>query len=204
MKTNILLSILLLSLSLKGYCTVWTITNSGNSFSPSSIIINQGDSVRFTIASMHNAVEVDQTTWNANGNTPLSSGFHLGFGGGLLLPSELGAGMHYYICSVHASFGMKGTITVLSAMGVRETKLPTSISIFPNPVLDLLHIELSNSKSSYQGPIVTIENIFGALVYKSCIKNETLEINISDWQKGIYFVKVNDGEAILTKRIVMQ
>jgi plastocyanin len=204
MKTNILLSILLLSLSLTGFCTVWTITNSGNSFSPSSIIINQGDSVRFTIASMHNVVEVDQTTWNANGNTPLTSGFQLGFGGGLLLPAELGVGTHYYVCSVHASFGMKGTITVQTATGVRETQLPTSISIFPNPVSYLLNIELYNSKTSYQESIVTIENMFGALVYKSCIKNETLEINISDLQNGIYFVKVNDGEAVLTKKIVIQ
>lgn len=204
MKTNFLLSILLLSLSLTGFCTVWTITNSGNSFSPSSIIINQGDSVRFTITSMHNAVEVDQTTWNANGNTPLTSGFQLGFGGGLLLPFELGAGTHYYVCSIHASFGMKGTITVQSVTSVRETQLPTSISIFPNPVSDLLTIELSNSKTSYQGAIVTIENMFGLMVYKSYIKNQTLEININDLQNGIYFVKINDGEAILTKKIVIQ
>ena len=90
------------------------------------------------------------------------------------MPSELGAGTHYYVYSPHASLGMKGTITVQSITGVWETQLPTSISIFPNPVSDLLNIELSNNKTSYQRATETIENRFGALPYKSYIKNETL------------------------------
>jgi plastocyanin len=204
MKTNILLSILLLSLSLTGFCTVWTITNSGDSFSPSAIIINQGDSVRFVLASMHNAVEVDQPTWAANGNTPLTPGFQLDFGGGLLLPPELGAGTHYYVCTVHASLGMKGTITVQSATGIEKIPLQPNISIFPNPALDLLNIELSNCQISNLETIVTIENTLGTLVYESHIKSQQIEINVKNLRNGIYFVKFNDGKAILSKKIVIQ
>ena len=204
MKTTILLTILLLTFNLIGFCTVWTITNSGNSFAPSSIIINQGDSVRFVLASMHDAVEVDQSTWNTNGNTPLIPGFQIDFGGGLLLPPQLGAGTHYYVCTTHASIGMKGTIIVQSATGIKDAQLPLSISVFPNPVLDLLTIELFNGKSSHPETIVMIENLLGEMVYKSSIKDQTLEINVSNLQNGIYFIKVNTGEAMLTKKIKIQ
>lgn len=92
--------------------TTHTIGNSGTSFSPASLSINLGDTVIFSIASSHNAVEVSQATWNGNGNTPLSGGFSVPFGGGTVVPTSTGT--YYYVCSPHASLGMKGTITVTS------------------------------------------------------------------------------------------
>jgi len=38
-------------------------------FLPDSITIFAGDSVRFSLASIHDAVEVSEATWLANGNT---------------------------------------------------------------------------------------------------------------------------------------
>ncbi|WP_225154157.1 hypothetical protein, partial [Bradyrhizobium sp. NBAIM08] len=98
MKSKILLSLLLLTAGLTGFCTTWTITNFGFTFTPASITINPGDSVNFVIDSAHNAVEVSDTTWNANGNTALPGGFLTPFGGGLILATQLGTGTHYYVC----------------------------------------------------------------------------------------------------------
>ena len=89
--------------------TIHTISNLGNSFSPATLTINLGDTVVFSIAGIHNVVEVSQTTWNANGNTQLPGGFSRGFGGGMVVITT--TGIHYYVCSPHASVGMKGTIT---------------------------------------------------------------------------------------------
>ena len=109
---KITLLFLLFSISLTGFCTTWTINNSANTFTPSTITINVGDSVKFVTTSSHDAREVSQITWNANGNTALSAGFQTAFGGGVVLPSQLGVGTHYYVCTPHASLGMKGTIIV--------------------------------------------------------------------------------------------
>lgn len=114
MKMKIIYFIILLSTSLPGFCTKWIITNSGNNFSPATITIRPGDSVQFNLASAHNVREVSQGTWNANGTTSLAGGFQLAFGGGLILPAQLGVGTHYYVCVPHASQGMKGTIIVQS------------------------------------------------------------------------------------------
>ena len=66
-----------------------TITNSGFTFSPSSITINVGDTVNFNLASMHTAREVDQATWNADGTTS-NGGFDLPFGGGTVVLTQAG------------------------------------------------------------------------------------------------------------------
>src|SRR2546426_323217 len=113
MKTITLLVAIVLC-SFFGFATNWTVsaTNSQFTFTPSALTIASGDSVQFVLGSIHNAVEVSQATWNANGTTALAGGFSVPFGGGLVLPAQLPLGIHYYVCTNHASMGMKGTITV--------------------------------------------------------------------------------------------
>jgi len=94
------------------YAATVTVSNAGNSFTPSAITINVGDSVQFNIAGSHDVVEVSLATYNANGNTS-NGGFALPFGGGTL--SGLATGTYYYVCTPHAAGGMKGTVTVNAA-----------------------------------------------------------------------------------------
>ncbi|MCX6232659.1 MAG: plastocyanin/azurin family copper-binding protein, partial [Bacteroidetes bacterium] len=114
MKTKILLFLSLLLINLSSYSTVWTVSNSGTTFTPATITINLGDTVVFTLDPSHDVLEVSQSTWNADGNTALSGGFSVAYGGGTLLPAQLTVGTHYYVCEPHASMGMKGIIIVQS------------------------------------------------------------------------------------------
>lgn len=98
--------------TLSVFATTTTVTNSGNTFVPADITITQGDTVNFSITNAHDVVEVSQATYNANGNTS-NGGFSLPFGGGTLI--GLAPGTYYYVCTPHASLGMKGTITVNAA-----------------------------------------------------------------------------------------
>lgn len=203
MKTRILLSLQLLAISFTGLCTTWTITSSGNTFSPSSITINVGDSVKFTITSTHNSVEVGQSVWDANGNTALSGGFSTPMGGGLVLPDKLTAGTHYFVCTPHASIGMKGTITVLNSTGVSENKELVEFSVFPNPsngefqvVIDEVEL-MKNSK-------LEIYDEQGEIVYETVITDGKPDIILNNPPKGMYLVKIDNGNTIITKKIVIQ
>lgn len=111
MKT-ILLTALLFIYSVAGFSVTWTITNIGLQFSPDTLTINSGDSVKFKLDSLDGVVEVSHTTWNLNGTIGITGGFSVPDGGGLVLPDKLGVGVHYYICQAHASSGMKGIIIV--------------------------------------------------------------------------------------------
>lgn len=135
MKKIFLCVFLLMIFTSFGYSKQYTITNSGFSFSPSTLTINVGDTVNFTLSSIHNAREVDQATWNANDNTS-NGGFTTPDGGGMVIFNQ--AGTIYYVCEYHASMGMKGIITVSSATGINSASnsLPLKYILmqnFPNP-----------------------------------------------------------------------
>ena len=109
-----------------------TITNSGFTFSPDLVNINIGDTVNFQLGGIHNVIEVDEITWNANGNSPIDGGFSLPLGGGQL--TGLTAGTHFYVCGPHASLGMKGKIIVNASSGIGENGTSKKLfSIYPNP-----------------------------------------------------------------------
>ena len=204
MKTKILLSLLLLSSSLTGFCTVWTVNNSGLTFTPATITINFGDTVNFIISSGHDAREVSLTTWNSNGNTALTSGFQTPFFGGMVLPAQLGVGTHYYVCTPHASMGMKGTIIVQnSTAGIAENQSQTNISVYPNPSNGQFQFSMDGSPLSKDCKM-EIYSVQGERIYQSVITNTKSDIDLSNQTKGIYFVKMYNGQTILTKEMVIE
>lgn len=87
-----------------------TVTNSGFTFDPADLTITAGDSVKWQIADIHDVIEVTEANWTANLNTKKDGGFETDFGGGTLKFDT--PGTYFYVCSPHASMGMKGKITV--------------------------------------------------------------------------------------------
>ncbi len=119
------LILILFLICCNGFCKIWTITNSGNTFSPATITITFGDTINFVLASVHDAREVSKVTWDANGNTAFSGGFQTPSGGGFIYPAQLAVGTHYYVCTPHAVVGMKGVIIVQDCI---KPATPGSIS----------------------------------------------------------------------------
>ncbi len=188
MKTILSLMLLVLSTS-SLFSTTWTIGNSGNTFSPSTITILPGDDVTFNLESVHNAVEVSQTTWNANGTAALAGGFQTAVGGGPLQASQLGVGTHYYVCTPHASLGMKGTIIVQNATGIEDNKLPAGISIYPNPSLISLTLKANDDEI---GSGFYIADLSGRRVASGKIENNITIVDISYLARGTYLVGTVD------------
>ena len=182
MKNKILLTLLLIKLTLTGFSTVWPVSNMGNTFSSSTITINFGDTVNFLISGSHDAREVSLMTWNANGNTALFGGFQTNFGGGMVYPTQLGVGSHYYVCTPHASMGMKGIIIVQncsapispnSIIGNANVCSATSNTYSVTPVLGATSYSWtlpgSWTGSSSTNSITTIAGISSRRSYSRCI-----------------------------------
>lgn len=189
MKRTLLLSVIATFLHLLANAATVTVTNSGLTFSPAAITINEGDSVRFTISSTHNVREVSQATYQANGSTALSGGFSLPFGGGLLLPAQLTAGMHYYVCSPHAGAGMKGTINVLPASGIGEPVPAFALNVFPIPAKDIVRIVVPQKQI---GGLFSVTDMTGRLVHEGIFVSEENVVEIIRWPKGIYLLRSED------------
>ena len=184
---KLIISLFLVSLGTAAFCTTWTITYSGFTFTPATVTIIVGDDVNFNLISMHNAVEVSQTTWDANGNTPLAGGFSVPFGGGLVSASQLTVGTHWYVCQPHASLGMKGIIIVSISTGIPESQSQMNISVYPNPASDFITVK---TNSGFQSSPYFITDMAGRQVLSGKLNSEENFIEISKFEKGIYLFQV--------------
>ena len=202
---KIILFFLVAGFSLNSFSKTWQIVNSGITFSPSTLTIQQGDDVNFVLESMHDAVEVSQSVWNANGASPIT-GFSVAFGGGIVSATELTPGTHYYVCVPHASLGMKGKIIVQTVSGLNDPKTDNTVSVYPNPVIDHLNIQINFPQpGTFE---VTLFDTQGKMVKGLIPKSQvsgafSQSFNFSrQLAPGIYILKMTVGEVISYRKIV--
>lgn len=93
----------------------------GNTFDPDMLTINVLDTVFFTGLGYHNATEVDEATYLANGTTS-NGGFEYLFDDFHVFTDP---GTYYYVCTPHAGMGMKGMITVNNDWTLYQTSSVT-------------------------------------------------------------------------------
>ena len=80
--------------------------------------------------------------------------------------------------------------------GIEENENMT-ISVYPNPAHDFIRVE-TMCTSSLQG--IELYNVTGQKILSS---TET-EINVSGLEPGIYFVRINCGDNIITERVIIK
>jgi len=206
MKRMILFAIRVLLSSNICFSVTHTVSNSGTSFSPGTLTINLGDTVNFVLASIHDAREVNQATWNANQNTS-NGGFQTPFGGGTVVLQT--TGIHYYVCVPHAAVGMKGTITVNQTTGVR-TFGPTTPAEFalgqnyPNPFNPATEIRFTIADSRFT--TLRVYDMIGKEVAELVngemkAGNYSVEWNGANVASGVYFYRLQAGNFIETRRM---
>ncbi|SDH65378.1 T9SS type A sorting domain-containing protein [Winogradskyella thalassocola] len=92
------------------------------------------------------------------------------------------------------------TFNPQNPLSVNEFSIEQLIRFYPNPVNDNLNIDLSNLN---EGVNFEIFNTLGKQINKGNLKsNETHILNISQYQSGIYFVKLSTSTSSITKKII--
>lgn len=76
----------------------------------------------------------------------------------------------------------------------------TPLSIYPNPVSNLLYIE--NDESEYQE--ITLIDQIGKEIYKETINQNTTKIDMTNWKSGLYVLKIECIDKVNTINIVVQ
>ena len=189
---NKLYTVLLFSVS-SLFAGAQTISTTGQfSFNPSTLTIDQGQSITVTITSNHTMTQVDQEVWDMNGNTS-NGGFNFSAGTHVLtltLP-----GTYYYVCIPHASSGMKGQITVLSTVGIEDTGTNSVFGLFPNPAKDMITITTTPS----EGMALSIHDATGREVAHQKLTG-TNTIDISALAIGNYTVAILNKNGMIEQR----
>lgn len=115
-----------------------------------------------------------------------------------------------FVTYTYSSFGCIGaasqTIVVYNCLGVDEYSFENSVSLYPNPATNDFMLTVLNAK--FSSLFITIVDVEGRLVFSSNEKTTGSEfskqIDVEDIAKGIYFVRLNNGEEVITKKLVIQ
>jgi len=88
---------------------------------------------------------------------------------------------------------------VFAPVGINENNLQNSVVIFPNPANDLLNVKLSQEFES-----VEITNMLGQLLYSNRVTDSFLQINISSYTSGVYFIRLKGENGLATKKFIKE
>ena len=90
------------------------------------------------------------------------------------------------------------TITSTSHTGISENSHILSIS--PNPTNDIVRCDLNGLNNVR----LQVLDIYGKLLMEQTVTNSAAEINLSDKASGVYFLRVVDGNNVLTTQKVIR
>jgi hypothetical protein len=121
---------------------------------------------------------------------------------------RIGAGEYYVIISTWAP---PQTVDYLLNMsfeegsGINDNSLASSLTVYPNPTNGQFTVSISNAEAT--DLTVELVNISGQVVYRNEVKavytyNE--DIDASEFAKGVYYLKVNDGSEVKVEKVVIQ
>lgn len=80
------------------------------------------------------------------------------------------------------------------------SNIQNPIKLYPNPATIVVNIAKNTSVGEHK---VTITNQFGKQMYEGILSNE-MNINVSSWRKGLYFVNVHTANGIKVEKLLVE
>jgi hypothetical protein len=111
-------------------------------------------------------------------------------------------------CIASNSLSSSSTTKTINAknctVGLSHIELKNEVIIGPNPVVDFLTIH--NIPSEIRNPVITVVNNLGQVVLENQIPGnpgDSVSLNLSGLNNGIYFIKINYGQENIIKQIIL-
>ena len=174
---------------------IHTVIQSGNSFSPQTLQVQVGDTVRWvwtggshTTTSVN--VPVGASTWNSPLNSTVTTFDYV-----VDFP-----GTYNYVCVPHQSMGMTGTIEVLLPTAIEEQQVE-GMFVFPNPFKEIISVRLPQESQIAKG--IVVWDITGKIIHTDFSGFEmSCDLNTESWNSGTYVLNVYVGSERFWKIIV--
>jgi hypothetical protein len=90
-----------------------------------------------------------------------------------------------------------------SFFGINEHPGTSSpeMKIYPNPATDQVTIEIK-SKNTVKNSLISVYDIQGQLVFEKQVFQKSLKIDISNFSRGVYIVKLTNNKAVEVSRFI--
>lgn len=93
------------------------------------------------------------------------------------------------------NLAINGNITGLE----KKTNNPNRIKIYPNPTIDLVKIKITKEVSN-----LTMTNVDGKIIYYSKIEISDKDIDVSSFEKGVYFLRYEIDRVVYSDKVIVQ
>lgn len=91
-------------------------------------------------------------------------------------------------------------ISVAGTAGINEENAAATFSVYPNPSNGIININLNGAVNQTQ---IAIYNSVGAAVYQVNPSSELVQIDLSAFSSGMYFVEVRSDKGVDTQRLLI-
>ena len=104
--------------------------------------------------------------------------------------------------------GTQGTETLFMTPpdGISELSFDRNITVYPNPVSDVLTIDIKATVNA--GSVISLISLQGQVIFTETITdnvtNYRTEIDVDNFARGIYLLKLEDEHNSIQKRVVVQ
>lgn len=89
-------------------------------------------------------------------------------------------------------------------VGVDEYQLADNVSIYPNPVTDVVNVQCVKNNEQWGGATIEVIDVYGKVVRTVVGTNNDspMRINVPELSSGLYFLRVTIDLGVVTKRFV--
>ncbi len=97
------------------------------------------------------------------------------------------------------SFGFQDEVQFgVGLVGLETNNATNTVNVFPNPTTDIINIQADSRINQ-----LFIFNHMGQQVYKTNTTDHNLKMDVSDFESGIYFIKILMDEGTLVKQVIV-
>lgn len=106
------------------------------------------------------------------------------------------------ICSPDLSSDYLDTVITTSTIGITDPEWNKIISVYPNPAENILHVDLNGLENAFEKWVIS--NMLGQEIKSNTITGSYFQLNISSLVPGLYFIRLEGNEGILTRKFIKQ
>ena len=87
-------------------------------------------------------------------------------------------------------------------MGINENELTQAVQLFPNPTSATIELRFDNDL--FMMSECNIYDMYGKLMHQTVIQDEVMTLDVTNYAAGVYFVKIETTQGVVTKKFVKQ
>ncbi|HTF05919.1 MAG TPA: T9SS type A sorting domain-containing protein [Bacteroidia bacterium] len=120
--------------------------------------------------------------------------------------SNLGGGTYTVVTTDAQGCTQTDTVTVFAPTGIIASNSGVSVSVFPNPVVNMANIEITNAPAGGV-LLVSVFDVTGKLIESTqhnAAQHDVVQVSFENLPAGVYLMEIRMGDAKMTVKIFRQ